>query len=461
MKAATVALLLLAAPTVARAHGGLPVSQHILRVNGGETMYVPVVYWGLWVGKAGGPWKWICEEMVNGYRFRKWALSGDGMFYATDVKGVTLSRDHGCTWTAAAGELATLHVSDLVVDPDDGATAYACTGDGGSILPDGGVAPARNAVYVTNDHGATWKPLPSLASQSTRLFTSVRIARSAPRVVYVTSNAQTTPFSPTLHRSFDGAASFSSAALGYTLDGAAPFSLELLAIDPRDPMVVWARAVADVTRAGATVPRQALLRSSDGGTSWSELAKLDAVLEPSGQTRGIDGVAFDVASKVTYVATRTGLLAASDSGGSAAPSLAATGNLAHTQCVEVHGGFVIACSSQFPPDNAAIARSSDGAHNFSSVLNYVDTIGPIDSCPAGTPVADNCPFYWSMYGAQLGISFDGGAADLSGPPPKSGGCSYPVGAVESAVGGMMVAALLVAFAVRTGARSAARARRRG
>src|SRR5205807_2896718 len=75
---ALVTALVLMFPSLARAHGGLPVSQHILRQNNGETMFVPVVYWGVWVGQAGGPWKWICEELINGYRFRKFALSSDG-----------------------------------------------------------------------------------------------------------------------------------------------------------------------------------------------------------------------------------------------------------------------------------------------------------------------------------------------------------------------------------------------
>ena len=461
MRAVVVAIAL-AASSVAFAHGGLPVSQHILRQQDSDVMYVPVVYWGLWIGKAGGPWRWICEEEINGYRFRKWALSSDGMFYTTDVKGMTQSSDHGCTWTAATGAIAQLHVSDVVVDPDDGATAYATTGDGGTVTADGGIIPAANALYVTNDHGATWIATPSLSSQSQRLFTSVRVARTAPsRVVYVTSNAQMTPFSPALHRSFDGAVTFAMAPLNYMLDGAQPFTLELLAIDPRNPRTIWARAVADVDSGGTTITRQALLRSSDAGDSWSELLKVDAVMEPSGQTRGIDGVAFDVANNVVYVATRIGLYSAADAGTPTAPTLAQTGNLAQTQCVDIHGGAVFACSSQFPPDNAAVARSSDGAKTFSSVLNYVDTVGPINSCPAGTPVADQCPYFWYMYGAQLGISFDGGTDDMNGAPPKSHGCSYSAGTIESGVGGALLAALVAVFALRTGARSGARARRRG
>ena len=209
-----------------------------------------------------------------------------------------------------------------------------------------------------------------------------------------------------------------------------------------------------------SVTRHALLRSSDGGATFDELYKLDAVTETSGQTRGVDGIAFDASAKRVYVATRTGLLAGDDAGTSAVPVLAATGTLRQTQCVDVHGGAVLACSSQFQPDNAAVARSTDGAQSFASILNYVDTVGPVD-CPAGTPVGDLCPSYWYMYGAQLGISFDAGTGvnDAGMMPPKGGGCS--VSAVGSAVGGVAGAALLLALTLRTIARSGARARRRG
>src|SRR5207302_7033177 len=141
------------------AHGGLPVSQHILRQNGGNQMFVPVVFWGLWVSQPDGRWKWICEELINQNRFRKFALSTDGAFYTTDVRGLTQSTDHGCTWTPATGDIANLHTTDVAVDPLDGATAWASTGDGGSVLPDGGTVAAVNAVYVTHDHGVTWTAL--------------------------------------------------------------------------------------------------------------------------------------------------------------------------------------------------------------------------------------------------------------------------------------------------------------
>lgn len=44
-RALVVGAALLGASSLARAHGGLPISQHILRQNGGDQTFVPVVFW--------------------------------------------------------------------------------------------------------------------------------------------------------------------------------------------------------------------------------------------------------------------------------------------------------------------------------------------------------------------------------------------------------------------------------
>ena len=78
--------------------------------------------------------------------------------------------------------------------------------------------------------------------------------------------------------------------------------------------------------------------------------------------------------------------------------------------------------SQYAPDFSALARSDDGAASFQSVLSYAETVGRVD-CPLGTPVGDECPGYWHMYGDQLGVSFSDGGVDAGvvvdggGPPP--------------------------------------------
>ncbi|HEY1584185.1 MAG TPA: hypothetical protein VGH63_00785, partial [Polyangia bacterium] len=330
------------------------------------------------------------------------------------------------------------------------------------VTDDGFVIEASNAVFVTHDHGMTWTPLPGLASLSMRLFTTARPAPSSGQILYATSNMQTPPYAIAIHQSTNAGMDFTTTVLTYQLNGVDPHALEILAIDPRNSNVIWARATAEVPEDAVSVTRHGLIRSSDGGLTWSELYTLDAVVGSSGETLGIDDVAFDVANNRTYVATRTGLLSGADDGSATVPTLATASSLHQTQCADIHNGSLYVCSSQFPPDNAAVAESTDQAATFNSVLNYVDTIGPVD-CPATTPVGQLCPSYWYMYGSQLGISFDGGVISGDGGTMMKmhSGCGCSVGAVESAVGGLAFASLLLALVLRTVARSEARARRRG
>jgi hypothetical protein len=440
-----------AAPTVAHAHGGIPVTSRILRQAGGDTMYVPVVFWGVWVGEPGKPWTWICEEMMNGNRQRRMALSTDGAFYATDSRGLTVSTDHGCTWTNIKNSTpAGLRLTDVVTDPVDGATAWVSSADGGTTDADGGAVPAPNGLFVTHDHGATFAPVASLAGASARLFQSVRLSADA-QTVYATSTASGAPFSPLLHRATDGGTQFTSLPIGNLVDGIEPYAAEVLAVDPRNAQVLYVRVFAPVVTDGAAVGRQALLRSINGGLTFTEIYKLDGITTPAGITRGIEGVTVDVARGRLLVATIAGLLAADDAGAAPTVTLAPTGGLSQSQCVDVHSSDVYACSSDYSPDFKAIGKSSDGAGSFSAVLEFVDTKGPVD-CPKGTPVGDMCPFYWEMYGSQLGIAFpDLGGGD-GGGGGGGGGCGCSVGGARAsglAAGAVALGlALALAFVLR-------------
>jgi hypothetical protein len=451
MRGITLCAMVLAS-TVAHAHGGLPVSLAVVHQPGSNTLYVPVVFWGLWVGSDGGPWTWICEEKINTYRTRKYAVSSNGTFYATDTRGLTRSTDQGCTWTAVTGELATRRVPQVSVDPDDGSTAFAVTADGVGTDDDGGALSPDNALYVTHDRGANFMRLPGLAAHSTRLLQTVMVAPGSGKIVYVASADPLMGSGPAIHRSGDAGMSFTTHAIANTIDGAAPYALEILAVDPRDANVVYLRGFATV--AGAA--RQVLLRSIDGGASFAEILKQDGVSTPSGLSKGIDGVAIDVPRNKVYVATSMGMYAGSDTGGAAAVTLAKTGNLSQAQCVEVRDGKIFACSNNYDPDQAALARSDDGAQSFKKVFQYYETQGPV-SCPKGTPVGDDCPFYWETYGTQLGILFDGGIGD-GGKPPDPPGCGCDVGGRPA---GLAVAAVAVALAgVWLAARRARRPRDR-
>lgn len=433
----------------AGAHGGLPVSENILRKGGTDQMFIPVVFWGVWVGQPGQSWHWICEEEINGYRQRRYALSTDGTFYATDNKGLTISPDEGCTWTSFQGELQTKRITDVVVDPTDGATAWATSAESGTLAADGGILPGDNALYVTHNHGLSFDRVPGLAAQSMRLFQGVRVAPSNPMVIYVTSVQTGSSLAPVLHRSDDGGMTFNTYPVNYTLMGATPSTVEPFAVDPRDPHVVYLRASASVADADAgTIARQALLRSTDGGMTLGEALLIDGQITPSGLSKGIDGMTIDAASSRVYVATAQGVYAADDPGPGPTLSLAKTGNLSQAQCVDVHGGTVYACSNNYAPDNAALASSMDNGASFQTVFRYFDTKGPID-CPVTTPVGQYCPDYWYMYGSQLGIDFsDGGTNPDGGGGGGGGGCSCDMTRGGSAAGAVLVVLIAVALLVR-------------
>lgn len=452
MRRAAVALALLLGAGDAGAHGGLPVSLRVLRQGDGATMYVPVVFWGIWVGSEGQPWRWICEEAINDHRFRRYALSPSGIFYATDARGLDVSRDAGCTWGEVTGEIATRRLTDVATDPADGAVAYAASADSGEPLADGGAGPADNAVWVTRDAGASFTRLAGLAQDAARFFHSVRVAPSDARTIYVASTQPAPDYQPALHVSTDGGETFTRHPITLTVDGTVPHSLDILAVDPRVPGIVYVRLFA----AAAGTARQLLARSTDGGATFTEVLRVDGASSPSGYTRGIDGVAVDPTRGRVLVATSKGLYAGDDPGGAASVTLAPVGNLSQAQCVDVRNGVVYACSTNYMPDFAALARSEDGAQTFSSILKYVDTVGPVE-CPAGTTVANVCPDIWRMYGSQLGIAFDGGAPDGGGPGPAPGGCGCNVagrGAGWSALA--LALALFAALGLRSRGSSRAR-----
>lgn len=417
-------LLNLVSPQQVQAHGGLPVSQQVLRNSLTDTYYVPVLYWGIWVGKPGAPWKVLCEEEINQNRLRRISLSTDGALYATDTQGLTASRDGGCTWGPATGEIATLATSDVATDPLDGTVAYATTAS----------AAGSNGLFMTRDRGASFTRVSTLNVAPGRQLLSVRIVQGAPRALYVTSRASAAPYAPMIHRSTDGGLGFANLPISYQLDGATPLVTEVLAVDPRNVSVVYVRAYSET--------RHALLRSTDGGMSFTEILKMDGVATPLGQSRGIDDVTIDSGRSLVWVATAAGLYQGSDPGGAAMLTLQKTGNLSQARCVAVHGGTVYACSSQFAPDLAAVGRSADGVAPFMSVLSYPETAGPVE-CPATTPMGMNCPSIWQMYKSQLGVgtggAVDGGADAGMQPMDSGGGCAMGGGSSAGVLGSLLAA----------------------
>lgn len=408
-------LLLLAAlwAQPAFGHGAPPVSQFI--VKRGPQLLVPTLYWGVFLGSDGGPWRWICEDAINKDQQRRWALCGNGTYHVTDYAGITSSRDGGCTWVAATGEIATRATSGLLPDPVDGKRAWATTNQG--------MDAPWNGLFVTTDDGLGWTPVLT----GDEYFRGPAISRDG-QALYVIGVARTgSPPAVTLHTSRDGGKRFTAVVLS----GSPPTDVEPLAVDPSDAATVYL-----VYRYGA---EQALVRAASQGAQLSEAFRLPAV---------IGGVAFDEARKAVLVPVTPlgdnvlqGGLMRSVNGGPFAPF----SDLTRAQCVFPDGDVIYACSSSFAPDRKAIARSDDGGAHFTKVFNYDETVGPSLDCPANTPVAMICPGIWDTYGSQLGVNLGRPDAalpvDAGSTTPPDAGCACGVGHPARAPVGVVVVAL--------------------
>jgi len=376
-------------PVAAHAHGGLPVSLQIVFRDG--QLVVPTRYWGVFLGKDGGPWRWICEEAINKDQRRVWALAGSGAYHVTDFAGLTSSRDGGCTWTAATGEIAARSTSHVAADPVEPARAWATTDAGDA---------AYNALYTTTDDGLTWTPV----LQADEYLRAVALSSDG-QTIYVTGTARTAGTTPSqvLHVSRDRGATWTSRGVDFMVDGALP-RMRPLAVDPADASIVYLVAEGDPTRA--------LVRGDAEGAQLTEVLRAK---------NDIGEMMFDGARKQIMVATGDGMFRAPTGG-----TFAAAGGLSRAQCVTEKDGHYYSCSWNYEPDNAAIARSDDGGTTWKKVFQYADTVGPIDTCPAETPVARMCPQVWRMYADQLGIDLF--PADKGMKPVGPESCSCALGA---------------------------------
>jgi hypothetical protein len=381
-----IALAIAIFPSLLQAHGGLPVAQQILWRD--QTMLVPTPFWGLFVGTDGGPFHWICEEIINLDQQRRFALGQDGTLYATDRSGVTVSRDNGCSWAAVTSGINTHQVLAVLADPASPRVWALATAP----------SPMDTGLFRSDDAGRSW--------QSHYVLTDHWLSG---RILALTSMAPGTPRQPTLHVSRDGA-NFTALPVSYKVNGADIGTIIPLWIDPRAPNEIYV-----ATKDAAT---NVLLRIGQTGAA-TEVMRVNTAIRD--MTR-------DPRNDQLLVGTSQGLWA-----GQGGAMLQPLNTVSSAQCLSMHGDALYACAWNYSPDMAALARLSDDATRFTKVFQFHETMGPID-CPASTPAGELCPKMWLSYADQLGVDL---GLMKNMPPAEADGCHVAPRA-PSRAGGLFI-----------------------
>ena len=163
-----------------------------------------------------------------------------GTAFALTYGGLFQTTDAGLSWKPAGGGLPAAFVTGVALAPSDPRTLYAVS--------------ARLGLYRTANGGASWQ----LVHGPSEMFTAwIFVSASSPRILYASS------YSGVLFRSTDGGANWSA------LSGVA--NVSAMAFDPAIPQRVYAGVM--------TLPLGGVLRSDDGGVSWTRRSQGLTALE--------------------------------------------------------------------------------------------------------------------------------------------------------------------------------------
>ena len=243
---------------------------------------------GVWIPKGptniGGRVTGIALDPTNGNII--YAGAADG--------GVLKSTDGGLTWNMLTDHFITLSVGDVAIDPNNPNTVYAGLGEanlaGDNYDGDG--------VYRTTDGGATWT---NIGLAQTKRIGRVAIHPADPAIIFVAgAGAQFSADSARgVYRTTNGGTTWEKVL--YISDSTSAIDLR---INPLHPDTVYAamwERMRSPTRRKAGGQTSGIYRSTDMGTTWTELTNG----LPSGVNVGRPGISICAASTNVLYATYT------------------------------------------------------------------------------------------------------------------------------------------------------------
>jgi hypothetical protein len=432
---ATGALVVLGS-AVAGANGRFPASNQLLFSPADPNLVILRTTFGILISHDNATtWSWLCEDALGlpatSSADPPLGLTGSDALVAGIYRGLEVSRDVGCTWAFAGGQLTGAFVSDLAVRPNAPHTLVAIESTYGEDAGADGSAGYANQAFESTDDGATWSPL-GAPLDPTVLVTTIDVAASDPQRLYMSGFRLATTMGGTnaasLFVSVDSGAHWTERPLPPLVNETAAY---IAAVDPSNADLVYVRTEGNVV----TPSQSRLLVTSNAGQSFDVALAFDQ--EGDGGVSTVQMLGFALSqdgSKVYAGSARDGLYmgtrdALPDAAG--AFQKVPTSHPIHVQCLATHGSELWACSDEVSGFLAGV--SNDDGVSFTPKLHLEGVASPL-ACAADATAAQ-CEPEFPQLCAMLGgcAGDDGGSSDAStgdggSPPPppmskSSGGCS--------------------------------------
>ncbi|AUX42220.1 hypothetical protein SOCE26_036470 [Sorangium cellulosum] len=440
--AAVLSIAALAAP--ASANGRFPAAGLIAAHPSDPSRLLVRATYGLLATQDGGEtWRWICEPLVGfgGYEDPMLAFLADGTLIAGIYDGLSASKNGGCDWAFAPGDLLGRYVVDLSAERADPSRAV--------LVVNTGLGAGRflTQLWETSDNADTWTPAGANLPDDFLALT-VDVAPSEPSRVYLSGRLGAPDYPGVLFRTIDRGETWEQLAIPGSDDRHLPF---LSAIAPADPDRVYVRIDGE--------PNDVLVVSDDGGQSFTAAFEgqgnlLGFALSPDGATvlvgGDMDGIWRAPASTLEFEKV-------SDVG---------------ARCLTWTPTGLFACGDEIT-DGFTIGVSRDEGATFSALLHRDGLCGPLE-CAPDSGMAATCTDLWGatqlsvgsrQCGGDAGTGGGGGGGGGGGEPPaeEPGGCGCKLGAAgaEAAAplgGGAAWLALAAAGAISVARRRRAAAR---
>jgi photosystem II stability/assembly factor-like uncharacterized protein len=254
-----------------------------------ETVYVGTEPPALWKSEDGGnSWRelsgvgrlanerrWTYPVPVIQPHIRSIAINPDDskkLCLAAQVGGLLLSGDGGESWNDVRYPID-MDVHSVTFDPADGAVLYAATG-GGENFPDPTPPPKGRPLYRSRDGGKSWESISDALSRTYSV--PVRVHPKDSKTLFLGVAEEPPPFwlnratkaNGALMRSTDGGATWQQLAGGFPT----PYEsmVECIEFDPAQPDHVFAGTGGEGARY-IKLDRGEIFQSVNRGDSWEKL----------------------------------------------------------------------------------------------------------------------------------------------------------------------------------------------